>query len=123
MDRFQAMQLVTRIVALGSFTKAADDRQLPRATVTLAVQQLEKRLGTRLLNRTTRHVSPMPDGQAYYERCQRLLSDLEEAEAAFGSATSQPKGLLRVNLQSTVSTGRTISCPHAAARCCHLTLW
>ena len=103
MDRFQAMQLFTRIVELGSFTKAADDRQLPRATVTLAVQQLEKRLGTRLLNRTTRQVSPTPDGQAYYERCQRLLSDLEETEAAFGSATSQPKGQLRVNLQSTVA--------------------
>ena len=67
MDRFSSMQLFTRIVELGSFTKAADDLQLPRATVTHAVQQLEKRLGARLLQRTTRHVSPTQDGAAYYE--------------------------------------------------------
>lgn len=75
MDRFDAMRLFTRIVELGSFTKAADDLQLPRATVTHALQQLEKRLGARLLNRTTRSVSPTPDGAAYYERCLRLLAD------------------------------------------------
>lgn len=103
MDRFHSMQLLTRIIELGSFSKAAEDLQLPRATVTHAVQQLEKRLGTRLLHRTTRHVSPTQDGQAYYERCQRLLSDLEETEAAFGSASSKPKGKLRVDLQSTLA--------------------
>ena len=103
MDRFQSMQLFTRIVELGNFTKAAEDLQLPRASVTLAVQELEKRLGTRLLHRTTRHVSPTPDGEAYYERCQRLLSDLEEAESAFGSAGSQAKGKLRVDLQGTLA--------------------
>ncbi|MBV7431630.1 LysR family transcriptional regulator [Acidovorax sp. sif1233] len=103
MDRFQSMQLFTRIVELGSFTRAAEDRQLPRASVTLAVQALEKRLGTRLLQRTTRHVSTTPDGQAYYERCQRLLADLEETEAAFGHAASAPRGKLRVDLQGTLA--------------------
>ena len=105
MDRFNAMRLFTRIVELGSFTKAADDLQLPRATVTLAVQQLEKRLGARLLHRTTRHVSPTPDGAAYYERCLRLLADLEEAEGAFGlgGAGNKPKGKLRVDLQGTLA--------------------
>ncbi len=97
------MQLFTRIVELGSFTKAADDLQLPRATVTHAVQQLEKRLGARLLQRTTRHVSPTQDGEAYYERCLRLLTDLEEAEAVFASAGSKPKGKLRVDLQGTLA--------------------
>ncbi|MDR6764853.1 DNA-binding transcriptional LysR family regulator [Acidovorax delafieldii] len=103
MDRFQSMQLFTRIVELGSFTRAAEDLQLPRASVTLAVQDLEKRLGTRLLQRTTRHVSTTPDGQAYYERCQRLLADLEEAESAFGSALLKPRGKLRVDLQGTLA--------------------
>ena len=102
MDRFDAMRLYTRIVDLGSFTRAADDLQLPRATVTLAIQQLEKRLGTRLLQRTTRHVSPTPDGTAYYARCQRLLADLEETESAF-STTTAPRGLLRVDLQGTLA--------------------
>ncbi len=101
MDRFDAMRLFTRIVELGSFTKAADDLQLPRATVTHALQQLEKRLGARLLNRTTRSVSPTPDGAAYYERCLRVLADVEEAEAAFSGDGSKPKGKLRVDLQGT----------------------
>lgn len=103
MDRFDAMRLFTRIVELGSFTQAAEDLQLPRATVTLAVQQLEKRLGTRLLHRTTRHVGPTQDGEAYYARCQQLLADLDEAEAAFASAGQQPKGKLRVDLQGTLA--------------------
>jgi LysR family transcriptional regulator, regulator for bpeEF and oprC len=103
MDRLHAMRLFTRIVELGSFTKAADDLQLPRATVTHAIQQLEKRLGTRLLHRTTRHVSPTQDGEAYYERCMRLLADMEETENAFAAAGSSPKGKLRVDLQGTLA--------------------
>jgi DNA-binding transcriptional LysR family regulator len=103
MDRFSSMQLFTRIVELGSFTKAADDLGLPRATVTHAVQQLEKRLGVRLLQRTTRHVSPTQDGAAYYERCLRLLTDLEEAESAFVNTGSKPRGKLRVDLHGTLA--------------------
>ena len=103
MDRLDAMRLFNRIVELGSFTKAADDLQLPRATVTHAIQQLEKRLGTRLLHRTTRHVSPTQDGEAYYERCVRLLADMEETETAFAVAGSNPKGKLRVDLQGTLA--------------------
>ena len=92
------MRLFSRIVELGSFTKAADDLQLPRATVTHAMQQLEKRLGTRLLHRTTRQVSPTHDGSAYYERCVHLLADLEEADSAFSTTMAKPKGKLRVDL-------------------------
>lgn len=103
MDRFDAMRLFLRIVDLKSFTKAADDLRLPRATVTHALQQLEKRLGVRLLHRTTRHVSATLDGEAYYLRCQQLLADLEEAESAFGSVASNPKGKLRVDLQGTLA--------------------
>ncbi|AEG92525.1 transcriptional regulator, LysR family-like protein [Ramlibacter tataouinensis TTB310] len=97
------MRVLIRVVELGSFTKAADDLQLPRATVTHAVQQLEQRLGTRLLHRTTRHVGATPDGEAYYQRCVRLLADLEEAESAFGGEAAQPRGKLRVDLQGTLA--------------------
>lgn len=100
MDRLDAMRVFSRIVTLGSFTKAADELQLPRATVTHAVQQLESRLGVRLLQRTTRHVSATIDGQAYFLRCQQILHDVEEAEAGF-SRTALPHGKLRVNLQGT----------------------
>ena len=98
MDRIDSMRLFCRIVELGSFTKAADDLQLPRATVTHSLQQLEKHLGARLLHRTTRQVSPTNDGAAYYERCMHLLADFEEAESAFATTTAKPKGKLRVDL-------------------------
>lgn len=86
MDRLQAMQVFTRVVEASSFTKAADSLQLPRATVTNLVQSLEAHLGVRLLHRTTRRVNVTADGAAYYERCVRLLGDLEETEAAFSQS-------------------------------------
>jgi len=101
MDRLDAMHLFSRIVDLGSFTKAADELQLPRASVSLAVQQLEARLGVRLLQRTTRHVSATLDGQAYYLRCQQILQDVEEAEGVFRSSAGGPRGKVRVDLQGT----------------------
>lgn len=101
MDRFDAMKAFTRIVECRSFTQAAKDLGLPRSSVTDAVKQLEERLGVRLLQRTTRHVSPTLDGEAYYQRCVSLLADLEEADAAFAGA--RPKGLLRVEVQGTLA--------------------
>jgi len=97
MDRIDAMRVFARIVERRSFTAAAQDLNLPRSSVTDAVKQLESRLGVRLLQRTTRHVSPTLDGDVYFQRCLRLLADFEEAESAFASAT--PKGVLRVDLQ------------------------
>ncbi|RKG72279.1 LysR family transcriptional regulator, partial [Corallococcus exercitus] len=101
MDRFDAMKAFTRIVECRSFTQAAKDLGLPRSSVTDAVKQLEARLGVRLLQRTTRHVSPTLDGEAYYQRCVALLADLEEADAAFVGA--RPKGLVRVEVQGTLA--------------------
>nr|WP_295111389.1 LysR family transcriptional regulator [uncultured Caulobacter sp.] len=101
MDRFEAMRLFTRIVERRSFTQAAADLDLPRSTATEAVQQLEARLGVRLLQRTTRQVSPTLDGEAYYQRCLRLLDELEEAEGAFRQRT--PAGLLRVDVQGALA--------------------
>lgn len=104
MDRIQAMQVFTRIVELSSFTRAADSLQLPRATVTYTIKQLEAHLGARLLHRTTRQVRATLDGDAYYHRCVRLLADLEEAEAAFSQVAANPKGKLRVDLQGSLGT-------------------
>ncbi|MER8522205.1 MULTISPECIES: LysR family transcriptional regulator [unclassified Mesorhizobium] len=99
MDRFDAMRVFTRIVERRSFTKAADDLSLPRSSVTDAVQGLEARLGVRLLQRTTRQVSPTLDGEAYYQRCVSLIADLEDAEGAFVGA--KPSGLIRVDVHGT----------------------
>ncbi|OWO95177.1 LysR family transcriptional regulator [Rhizobium esperanzae] len=101
MDRFDAMRVFCRIVERRSFTLAAEDTGLPRSTVTDAVKQLEARLGVRLLQRTTRHVSPTLDGEAYYQRCLTILADIEDAEGAFAGA--RPKGLLRVDVHGTLA--------------------
>jgi DNA-binding transcriptional LysR family regulator len=103
MDRFDAMRIFTRIVELRSFTQAAHDLGYPKATVTHAIKQLEARLRVRLLQRTTRQVTPTPDGEAYYQRCVRLLADLEETEAVFSSVAQQPAGKLRIDLHATLA--------------------
>lgn len=101
MDRFQEMHIFTRIVERRSFTLTAEELSLPRATVTNAIKRLESRLATRLLERTTRVVAPTLDGQAYYERCVRLLAELGDMESAFTRST--PSGLLRVNVQASLA--------------------
>lgn len=101
MDRFQEMQVFVRIAERRSFSQAAEDLQIPRATVTNLIKRMEKRLGARLLERTTRQVRLTHDGEAYYQRCVRLLTDLEEADGAF--LNTAPKGLLRVNAQGTLA--------------------
>jgi len=95
------MRIFGRVVERKSFTLAAEDLGLPRSTVTDAVKQLEARLGVRLLQRTTRHVSSTLDGEAYYQRCLTILDDVEDAEGAFSGMT--PKGLLRVDVHGTLS--------------------
>jgi LysR family transcriptional regulator for bpeEF and oprC len=97
MDRFQAMQVFTRVVDANSFTAAADLLGLPRTTVTTTIQALERQLQVRLLNRTTRKLSLTPDGAVYYERCVRILADVEESEAAFRDITRGPRGRLRID--------------------------
>lgn len=101
MDRFDAMRVFTRVVERRSFTQAAEDLTLPRSTVTDAVKGLEKRLGVRLLQRTTRHVSPTLDGEAYYQRCLSILADMEDAEGSLAGA--KPTGLLRVDVHGTLA--------------------
>lgn len=108
MDRFNAMRVFTRIVELGGFAKAADSLQLPRASVTILIKQLEAHLGVQLLQRTTRQVSPTLDGAAYYQRCVSLLADLEETEAVFATRGS-PRGTLRIDMPSGI--GRFLVIP------------
>ncbi|CAN1600589.1 LysR family transcriptional regulator [Pseudomonas sp. B21-028] len=98
MDRLQAMQVFRRIVELGGFGKAADDLELPRATVSLLIQQLEAHLGVQLLQRTTRQVRATLDGEAYYQRCGQLLDDLDDLEGSLSAQRSQPRGTLRVDM-------------------------
>lgn len=109
MDRFQAMQVFTRVVEADSFTLAADSLGMPRSTVTTIVQKLERSLGVRLLNRTTRRLSLTPDGASYYERCTQLLADLEDIESSLRDVTRRPRGRLRVEMKASI--GRLILTP------------
>ncbi|MCV0426490.1 MAG: LysR family transcriptional regulator [Roseibium sp.] len=95
MDRLDAMRFFVRVVDRRSFTHAAADLDISRSTATEVIQRLEERLRTRLLERTTRHVSPTPDGEAYYRNCVTILSDIDETERAF--LGGEPSGLLRVD--------------------------
>jgi LysR family transcriptional regulator for bpeEF and oprC len=109
MDRFQAMQIFARVVEANSFTVAADTLGLPRSTITTTIQSLERQLRSKLLNRTTRRMSLTPDGASYYERCVRILADVEDAEASLHDATRHPRGRLRID--TLPSIGRLILIP------------
>ena len=102
MNPLDRMQIFARVAELSSFTQAAQVLGLPKASASLAVQQLEAQLGTRLLHRTTRRVQLTQDGQAYFERCKDLLDDVDELQAMF----QQPAGTaLRGRVRIDMSTG------------------
>lgn len=101
MNKLQAMEVFVQVVDAGGFTRAAENMQLPKATVSTLVQALEQALEVKLLHRTTRQVSVTSDGAAYYERCLRILSDVKEAEESLSTNRASPSGRLRVD----VSTG------------------
>ncbi|KAB0648624.1 LysR family transcriptional regulator [Burkholderia diffusa] len=108
MDHLHAMRIFARVAHLGSFTKAAEQLQLPRPTVSNAVQYLEKHLRVRLLQRTTRRVALTAEGATYYERCTRLLADLDDAETLFDDAGAAPRGVIRVDLPERFALNKVI---------------
>ncbi len=112
MDQIQAMRIFVRVVEAGTFTRAADSLNLPKATVTKHVQALEERLRVKLLNRTTRRVTVTPDGAAYYDRTVRLLTDLDDIEASMTNARANPRGRLRIDVGTSVA--QLLIIPHLA---------
>ncbi|KVT77430.1 transcriptional regulator [Burkholderia ubonensis] len=108
MDHLHAMRIFARVAHLGSFTKAAEQMQLPRPTVSNAVQYLEKHLKIRLLQRTTRRVALTAEGATYYERCARLLADLDDVETLFEDAGASPRGVIRVDLPERFALNKVI---------------
>ncbi len=97
MDRLISMKAFAQVVDTGSFTQAADRLGVTRAAISKSVMQLEKQLGARLLNRTTRRVSPTEVGLVYHDRCRAILADIDEAERAVSSLHDEPRGRLRIN--------------------------
>lgn len=103
MDRIDLLQVFLRVAETGSFTRAADRLGLPRATISTAVQQLETRLGSRLLHRTTRRVSLTPDGEVMLERARALVADMEDIEQQFLPAHGHVSGRLKVDVPSRIA--------------------
>jgi DNA-binding transcriptional LysR family regulator len=97
MDRFLEMQSFNAVVEAGSFVGAADSLNLSKAAVSRHVVELERRLGVRLLHRTTRRVSLTPEGQVLYARGKDVLAELDDVESEITSRRETASGLLRIN--------------------------
>jgi DNA-binding transcriptional LysR family regulator len=97
MDKLDAMNVLVKVVASGSFSEAARRLGVTRSAISKAITQLEQDLGARLLDRTTRRVAPTEAGLAYYERCLSILAQIAETEAQISRLHDEPKGVLKVN--------------------------
>lgn len=110
MEDLSAISAFVRVVEAHSFAGAARQLELTASGVSRAVSRLETSLGVRLLARTTRSLSVTEEGRAFYERCRRILADLDEATETIGEARDHPRGRLRV--AAAMSVGRALVLPH-----------
>jgi DNA-binding transcriptional LysR family regulator len=97
MDKLTAMKVFVRVAKSGSFVGGARDFGISRAMATKHIMNLEGSLGIRLFNRTTRSLNLTEVGGAYLERCQQVLSDVEEMEAAVTQLQTEPRGVLKIS--------------------------
>lgn len=95
MDRLTSIELFVRIVDRHSFSAAAADLGVSRSVATAAIKALEERLGTRLIQRSTRQLSPTTEGRAYHRRCVQILADLEDADRGTRGTVS---GVVRIDV-------------------------
>ncbi|SBT07853.1 Transcriptional regulator, LysR family [Candidatus Propionivibrio aalborgensis] len=106
MDKFDAMRVFCSVIEAGGFAAAADQLGISTSAVSRQVAQLEAHLNVRLLNRTTRRMSPTDEGFAYFERCTQLLADIEETEASVAGEARRPRGRLRLTAPITLGVLR-----------------
>lgn len=109
MDQLLAIRAFTRVVEAGNFTRAADSLDMPNATLSKLIQELETHLSVRLLQRTTRRVTVTPEGEDYYQKTKRILGDLEDIDNSFSLNRNKPKGILRIDVGG--STARDVLIP------------
>ena len=111
MDRITGIQLFIRVVETGSFSKASADLGITQPTATKHVAALEERLGTRLLHRSTRGVTPTEAGAVYYDKCKTIQRELEEADNLAALLQAKLGGQLRIS--TSVAFGRRVLVPLA----------
>lgn len=109
MDKLTAMHTFVAVVEAGSFTKAGDVLMAPKTRVSQRISDLERVLGVRLLNRTSRALALTDDGRAYFEKCKVILQEIEELEGMLVGANVEPRGHVRV--EALVSIARWIIAP------------
>lgn len=97
MDTIDGMRTFAAVVAEGSFSRAAERMEISPQLASKYVAQLEARLGVRLLNRSTRHLSLTEAGRAYYDRVQQVVADIDDMENAVGDMHARARGTLRIN--------------------------
>jgi DNA-binding transcriptional LysR family regulator len=105
MDGFSEIAVFVRVVDAKSFTRAGKVLGLTASGVSRVISRLESRLGARLLERSTRSVGLTTDGAAYYERCAKILRELEDANVALAQSRSAPRGRLRVDTPTSIAHG------------------
>ena len=98
MDGFAEIGVFTRVVDAHSFTRAGASLGMTPSGISRVISRLERRLGVRLLQRTTRSLSLTDDGAAYYARCKAILRELEDAEGSLARAAKEPRGRLRIDM-------------------------
>ncbi len=111
----ESIKVFVRVVELGSITSGGRDLRLTPAVASKRIKELEARLGTRLLNRTTRKLVPTEAGRMFYDQARRVISTLEDAEASLAGIASNPRGTLRVT--APLGIGRRLVAPLVPAYC------
>src|ERR1700716_2921935 len=103
-DTLLSMKVFRQVIESGTFVGAAERLSLSTAMTSKHLMHLEKHLGTRLLNRSSRSLSLTESGKLFFERCKAILQEMEEAESAVGSVSGVPRGTLRVTAPSWAAT-------------------
>ena len=109
-DRLHGLLVFINVVETRNFSATARSLGVSTSAVSAAVLRLEQKLAVRLLNRTTRRVLPTPEGLEFYQRCKRIIADLEQAEMSVARSGRLPSGRLRIGMPSAL--GRIWVIPH-----------
>ncbi|WP_428644782.1 LysR substrate-binding domain-containing protein [Roseibium sp.] len=109
MSYLESLRVFTRVVELGSITSGGRDLRLTPAVASKRIKELEKHLGVRLFNRTTRSLTPTEVGKVFYDYAVKALASIEEAETAVASYSDTPHGVIRVT--APLGAGRRIIAP------------
>lgn len=115
MSYLESLRVFVRVVELGSITAGGRDLRLSPAVASNRIKDLEQRFGLRLLNRTTRRLTPTEIGRAFYDHARRVIDTLDEAEALVGSFSGTPRGVIR--LAAPLGLGRRLIAPLVPGFC------